>query len=146
IGVGVSSVTAPIYISEISPADKRGRLVGLFQFNIVLGILVSYLSNYLIGQGGENSWRGMLGVRAFPAAVFYILIHSVPHSPRWLLLYRKSQAAALHIRQKINPSHYNDELAAILTSAKATNDKGTRPSLFGRKYRFPGLLAILFAV
>nr|WP_315975860.1 sugar porter family MFS transporter [Parapedobacter soli] len=146
IGVGVSSVTAPIYISEISPADKRGRLVGLFQFNIVLGILVSYLSNYLIGQGGENSWRWMLGVQAFPAAVFYILIHFVPESPRWLLLYRKNQAGALQILKKINPLHYADELETILASAKATNGNGTRTSLFSRKYRFPVLLAILFAV
>ena len=144
IGVGVSSVTAPIYISEISPADKRGRLVGLFQFNVVLGILVSYLSNYLIGQGGENSWRWMLGVQAFPALLFYILIHYIPESPRWLLLYRKNREAALSILKKINPLRYNEELDSIITSANA--DSGTsKVSLFNKKYRLPVFLAIAFA-
>src|SRR5690606_19239174 len=144
IGVGISSVTAPIYISEISPADKRGRLVGLFQFNVVLGILVSYLSNYLIGQGGENSWRWMLGVQAFPALLFYILIHYIPESPRWLLLYRKNREAALSILKKINPLRYNEELDSIITSANA--DSGTsKVSLFNKKYRLPVFLAIAFA-
>lgn len=144
IGVGVSSVTAPIYISEISPADKRGRLVGLFQFNVVLGILVSYLSNYLIGQGGESSWRWMLGVQAFPALLFYILIHYIPESPRWLLLYRKNREAALSILKKINPLRYNEELDSIITSANA--DSGTsKVSLFNKKYRLPVFLAIAFA-
>ncbi|MGE8422868.1 MAG: MFS transporter, partial [Sphingobacterium siyangense] len=74
IGVGVSSVTAPIYISEISPAASRGKLVGLFQFNVVLGILIAYLSNYFIGQVGEESWRWMLGVQCFPSLLFFCLI------------------------------------------------------------------------
>lgn len=90
LGVGTSSVTAPIYISEISPADRRGRLVGLFQFNVVLGILISYLSNYLISQGGESSWRWMLGVQAVPSLVFLILIKFIPESPRWLILKKRS--------------------------------------------------------
>src|SRR5206468_8688364 len=73
LGVGASSVTAPIYISEISPAERRGKLVGLFQFNVVFGIVVSYLSNYLIGLTGEHSWRLMLGIQAIPSAVFFFL-------------------------------------------------------------------------
>lgn len=146
IGVGVSSVTAPIYISEISPANKRGQLVGLFQFNVVLGILVSYLSNYLIGQAGENSWRWMLGVQAFPALLFYILIHFVPESPRWLLLYRKNREAAIQVLRKINPLHYLDELETILASVKAENKTGFKATLFSKKYRFPVWLAILFAI
>jgi len=85
LGVGASSVTAPIYISEISPASKRGKLVGLFQFNVVFGIVVSYLSNYLIGLTGEHSWRLMLGVQALPSALFFILLRFVPESPRWLI-------------------------------------------------------------
>lgn len=145
IGVGVSSVTAPIYISEISPADKRGRLVGLFQFNVVLGILVSYLSNYLIGQGGENSWRWMLGVQALPAALFYLLIHYVPESPRWLLLYRKNRESALAVLKKINPLNYHEELESILASANTANGN-SQASLFNKKYRFPVFLAITFAV
>ncbi|WP_353129565.1 sugar porter family MFS transporter [Parapedobacter pyrenivorans] len=146
IGVGVSSVTAPIYISEISPANKRGRLVGLFQFNVVLGILVSYLSNYLIGQGGENAWRWMLGVQAFPALLFYTLIHFVPESPRWLLLHRKNRDTAMQVLKKINPLHYLDELEAILASVKAEKENGGTASLFSKKYRFPVFLAIIFAV
>ncbi len=146
IGVGVSSVTAPIYISEISPANKRGRLVGLFQFNVVLGILVSYLSNYLIGQGGENSWRWMLGIQAFPALLFYILIHFVPESPRWLLLYRKNREAAIQVLKKINPLHYMEELETILASVRAEQKNGLTAPLFGKKYRFPVFLAITFAI
>lgn len=146
IGVGVSSVTAPIYISEISPAGKRGRLVGLFQFNVVLGILVSYLSNYLIGQGGDHAWRWMLGVQAFPALLFYILIHFVPESPRWLLLHRENLEAATRILKKINPLHYKDELETILASAKAANNDGRAASLFSKKYRFPVFLAVTFAI
>jgi len=82
IGVGISSVAAPIYISEISPAHSRGRLVALFQFNIVLGILISYLSNYLIGSSGENSWRWMLGIQVLPSLIYLGLIPLVPESPR----------------------------------------------------------------
>src|SRR3984957_17974979 len=73
-GVGASSVTAPIYISEISPAGRRGKLVGLFQFNVVFGIVISYLSNYLIGRTGEHSWRLMLGIQAVPSALFLLLL------------------------------------------------------------------------
>ena len=146
IGVGISSVTAPIYISEISPANKRGRLVGLFQFNVVLGILVSYLSNYLIGQGGGDSWRWMLGVQAVPALLFYILIHFVPESPRWLLLYRKNRDMAIQVLKKINPMNYMDELETILASVKNDSANKVNASLFDRKYRFPVMLAMLFAV
>lgn len=146
IGVGVSSVTAPIYISEIAPANRRGRLVGLFQFNVVLGILVSYLSNYLIGQGGDHSWRWMLGVQAFPALIFYGLIHFVPESPRWLLLYRKNKDAALRVLQRINPENYLKELEGILASVKGDKDKRVSESLFSKKYRFPVMLAMMFAI
>ena len=86
LGVGASSVVAPIYISEIAPADKRGQLTALFQFNIVLGILIAYFSNYMIGTGQEGSWRWMLGVEAIPALLFLILIFFVPESPRWLVI------------------------------------------------------------
>jgi len=82
LGVGASSVTAPIYISEISPAERRGKLVGLFQFNVVFGIVISYLSNYLIGLTGEHSWRLMLGIQAVPSAIFFLLLKFVPESPR----------------------------------------------------------------
>ena len=85
VGVGASTVAAPTYISEISSANNRGRLVALYQFNIVFGILIAFLSNYLLdGFGGINDWRWMLGVEALPAAIYCGLIFGIPKSPRWL--------------------------------------------------------------
>src|SRR5687768_9032113 len=85
IGVGASSVVGPMYISEISPAKKRGRLVALFQFNIVSGILIAFLSNYLLFGVSEEAWRWMLGVQAIPALIFFVMVFLVPESPRWLV-------------------------------------------------------------
>ncbi|MCJ8208724.1 sugar porter family MFS transporter [Mucilaginibacter sp. RS28] len=144
LGVGASSVTAPIYISEVSPAEKRGRLVGLFQFNVVLGILISYLSNYLISQTGENSWRLMLGVQAVPAFIFLVLIRFIPESPRWLIIKRNDIAKATAILQVINPLNYKTELEAIQRGAN--EHKGTNERLFSGKYNKPATLAILFAL
>ncbi|QNL49346.1 sugar porter family MFS transporter [Olivibacter sp. SDN3] len=146
IGVGVSSVTAPIYISEISPAKSRGKLVGLFQFNVVLGILIAYLSNYLIGQTGEQSWRWMLGVQAAPALLFFILIFFVPESPRWLLLHRNNIDDAEKVMKKINAHTYKEDIAAILASHRANDGNGSGEKLFAKKHRLPVMLAILFAM
>lgn len=147
IGVGVSSVTAPIYISEISPAKSRGKLVGLFQFNVVLGILIAYLSNYLIGQSGGESWRWMLGVQAFPAALFFVLIFFIPESPRWLLLHRNRREEAEATMKKINADNYIEEVQLILSNRNASQASGQQAApLFSKKYRTPLLLAILFAV
>lgn len=147
VGVGTSSVTAPIYISEISPADRRGRLVGLFQFNVVLGILISYLSNYLISLAGEEtSWRWMLGVQAVPSLIFFILIGFIPESPRWLILKKGATQKALEILRIINPKNCEQELVAIqnsdLDSGRKTKNK---EGLFSGKYNRPVLLAMLFA-
>lgn len=142
IGVGASSVTAPVYISEIAPPQYRGRMVGLFQFNVVFGILISYLSNYLIGQEGENSWRLMLGVQAVPAALFLILLRWVPESPRWLLLQNK-EAAAVATLQIINPEHFQED---IITIRKSQHTSIPDERLFSGRYRTPIMLAILFAV
>ncbi len=147
LGVGVSSVTAPIYITEISPAKSRGKLVGLFQFNVVLGILIAYLSNYLIGQWGEESWRWMLGVQAFPAALFYVLIFFIPESPRWLLLHRDRRAEAELTMKKISPDTYQQEVELILSSSQQDHVRNPESSaIFSKKYRTPLTLAILFAV
>ena len=86
LAVGASSVTAPMYISEISPASKRGQLTALFQLNIVIGILIAYLSNYFIGGASHGNWRFMLGIESVPAALFVFMIFLVPKSPRWLIL------------------------------------------------------------
>lgn len=146
IGVGISSVTAPIYISEISPAKSRGKLVGLFQFNVVLGILIAYLSNYLIGQGGEHAWRWMLGVQAAPALLFFIFIFFVPESPRWLLLHRQDSEAAVQILKRINATNYQQEVALIIAAHKKTEENQHSVRLFSKAYRTPVILAMLFAV
>lgn len=143
IGVGVSSVTAPIYISEISPAGSRGKLVGLFQFNVVLGILIAYLSNYFIGQTGEESWRWMLGVQAFPALLFFVLIFLVPESPRWLLLQKGNEKQARLIMQQINSESYENDIVQIRNSQLNTV-RETR--LFSKTNRTPATLAVLFAI
>ena len=143
IGVGVSSVTAPIYISEISPAASRGKLVGLFQFNVVLGILIAYLSNYFIGQIGEESWRWMLGVQCFPSLLFFCLIFLIPESPRWLLLHRGNLAEATRIMKKINSDGYELEISKIQESTNNTKGEG---KLFVRENAKPILLAFCFAL
>src|SRR6202521_415448 len=87
LGIGGSSVLGPMYIAEIAPAAWRGRLVGFFQFNVVFGILVAYLSNFAIGLGhfGDAEWRWDLGVAAIPAAFFLVMLFTIPRSPRWLV-------------------------------------------------------------
>jgi sugar porter (SP) family MFS transporter len=145
LGVGASSVTAPIYISEVSPADSRGRMVGLFQFNVVLGILISYLSNYLISQLGDASWRLMLGVQAIPALVFLILIRFIPESPRWLILKKGETKQALKILEIINPLNCNDELKAIQNSKLQSADQSGGARLFSGQFKTPIVLAVLFA-
>ncbi len=146
LGVGTSSVTAPIYISEISPADRRGRLVGLFQFNVVLGILISYLSNYLLSQLGDTSWRLMLGVQALPSLIFLILIRYIPESPRWLILKKQATDKALEILRIINPVNCNQELIAIQNSAlDVEGNSRKKENIFSGKYNRPIMLAMLFA-
>jgi MFS family permease len=103
LGAGASSVTAPVYISEIAPADKRGRQVALFLCNVLFGILFSFFSNYLIGQEGEFSWRLMLGMQAFPSLLFFVLLQLIPESPRWLILKYGKTEEAKTILQITNP-------------------------------------------
>ncbi len=147
IGVGISSVTAPIYIAEISPASSRDKLVGLFQFNIVLGILIAYLSNYYLDQLGVQSWRWMLGVQAVPSLVFFFLIFLVPESPTWLLLYKQDKEGAEKVLRKMNPENHEQELERI--KQQNTQRVGTAKDwaiLWDRKYRFPVVLAVLFVL
>lgn len=146
VGVGISSVTAPIYISEIAPAKSRGKLVGLFQFNIVFGILIAFLSNYLIGTDGANNWRWMLGIQAFPSILFYILLFVVPESPRWLILNKNRNEEAIAILKRISPIDYQKEYDSIVASSKGANDTKSGDPLFQKKYSAPITLAILFAV
>ena len=142
LGVGASSVTAPLYISEISPARSRGKLVGLFQFNIVFGILVAYLSNYLLANVGEHSWRLMLGVQAVPAVAFLLFLFRVPESPRWLLLHGRLDEGR-EVLRIINPDTVEDDVAAILTSQSHAAQQNE--SIWAPQYRTPVLLAVAFA-
>lgn len=146
LGVGASSVTAPIYISEIAPAGRRGKLVGLFQFNVVFGIVVSYLSNYLIGQSGDHNWRLMLGIQAIPSAVFLLLLRWVPESPRWLILHKGKIAEARNILLQIDPAKGDETLSDIRIAIDDDKRLPSSEALFTRRYRTPVLLAILFAV
>ena len=143
LGVGASSVAAPMYISEIAPREKRGQLTAMFQFNIVLGILIAYLSNWLIGGGGDGNWRWMLGIEAFPALAFIIMILFVPRSPRWLIVKRGLVDEARKVLEMINPATVEEHLAAIHASNTSTGS-GFKEFLSGR-FNLPILLAFLFA-
>jgi MFS transporter, SP family, arabinose:H+ symporter len=146
LGVGASSVAAPMYISEIAPAHKRGKMVGMFQFNIVLGILIAYLSNYLLQNAGPGAWRWMLGIEAVPAAIFVGLMLFVPRSPRWLVVKRGAIEEARAILHQINPATADDELRAIVASKESRKAGVKLDTLFSPAYRFPVMLAVLFAV
>jgi MFS transporter, SP family, arabinose:H+ symporter len=102
-GVGVSTIAAPMYISEIAPPGSRGRLAGMFQFNIVFGILAAFLSNALLAGISENDWRWMLGVEAFPALIYTALCFAIPESPRWLIGHAGNSAEGLRVLTMINP-------------------------------------------
>ena len=137
LGVGASSVAAPVYISEISTEKNRGQLVALYQFNIVLGIFVAFFSNYLLkGFDGGNDWRWMLGVEAIPALVYTLLVLGVPKSPRWLLLTKGDEEGAKDILSRIGIADVAAEIAAIKNSVKST----VRENIFVRKYRTPVIL------
>ncbi len=145
LGVGASSVIAPMYIAEIAPAHLRGRLGTAFQLNIVGGILLSYFSNYGISQSVEHdAWRWMLGVESIPAAIFFALVLFIPDSPRWLVLKGRADEALLILR-KVNSPNPEKELKEIEASIeKKTGIK--RELLFSRVYRVPVILAILVAL
>jgi len=142
LGVGASTVAAPSYISEIAPAKDRGKLVGLYQFNIVFGILIAFFSNYLLSGIGENAWRWMVGVEAIPAAIYTLMAFGIPKSPRWLLSNSRFEEAR-GVLMSINPKGDIDQL---LEDVKAEN-LNTFPgeNIFIRKYRFPLMLAFLLA-
>lgn len=146
LGVGASSVAAPMYISEIAPARDRGRMVAMFQFNIVFGILIAFLSNYLLQGVGSSAWRWMLGVEAFPAAIFVGLVLLVPESPRWLAVKKGSVEAARVVLKQINPSTAESELKAILESKDLEKKSNSSHKLFSKQHSFPVMLAVVFAV
>jgi sugar porter (SP) family MFS transporter len=143
LGVGASSVTAPLYISEVSPPASRGRMVGMFQFNVVFGILAAYLSNYLLKSIGPDAWRWMLGVQAVPAIAFFLLLFRIPESPRWLLRQNRVEEAR-RVFERIEPATAAQNVQTILVANAA--EQGPGESLWNPLYRRPVLLAILFAM
>jgi SP family arabinose:H+ symporter-like MFS transporter len=146
IGIGVSTVAAPLYISEISPARYRGRLAGAFQFNIVFGILIAYLSNTLLAGVGEYAWRWMLGVAAFPSLIYTLLALGLPESPRWLIVRKGEVPAALRILALINPESNERELRAQADDILAAGSGNGSANRFWRwSLRVPILLAFLIA-
>ncbi len=145
LSIGASSVVAPVYISEIAPPKYRGRMVISFQVNIVVGILLAYVSNYLLeGVGGDNDWRWMLGVVALPALAFSVMMMTTPETPRWLLLTKGDEAAARRVLSITNEEGVDAAVEDIRQSAAGESGQ-KRERLFSGKYNFPVLLAFLFA-
>jgi sugar porter (SP) family MFS transporter len=143
LGVGASTIAAPAYISEIAPAKDRGKLVAFYQFNIVLGILMAFLSNYLLNDVGENSWRWMMGVQAIPSVIYILLIISIPESPRWLLSKLKNDEARRVLQlmgQQADYEKIKEEIDKDNNDASKVND-----TIFLKKYRTPLVLAFLMA-
>lgn len=147
LGVGISTVAAPLYISEIAPAARRGRLAGMFQFNIVFGILVAFMSNALIARvGGEHAWRWMLGVEAMPALLYTGLCFGIPESPRWLLVRKGDRQHGVQVLRLIEPEASGEEIEAHAEEIINTSSEPARSSGFwSRRLARPILLAFLIA-
>jgi sugar porter (SP) family MFS transporter len=143
LGIGGSSVLGPMYIAEIAPAGWRGRLVGFFQFNVVSGILLAYFSNYVVGLqqfGVDTEWRWKLGISAVPAALFFLMLFTIPRSPRWLVK-KQRVAEARDVLRLTGEQNYEEELRDIVESIDAEHGLGDEP-LFQHKYRLPIFLAV----
>ena len=145
LGVGISTVAAPLYIAEIAPPAVRGRLAGLFQFNIVFGILIAFLSNALL-SGLANDWRWMLGAEAFPALAYTLLCLGIPESPRWLIARRGDRRAGLGVLRQLRPTaaaaDLDAEVEAIAAASSGRQDAGR---FWSARLRTPILLAVLVA-
>ena len=142
IGVGVSTIAAPAYISEISPPERRGKLVGFYQFSLVFGILIAFLSNYMLSGLGENAWRWMVGVEGIPAIIYTLFVLTVPKSPRWLITQNRIEEARA-VLKIIDPEHDVDRAIQIIQQENEDTVPGE--SIFMKKYRFPLILAFLIA-
>ncbi len=140
IGVGASSVVAPMYISEISPARIRGRMTALFQFNVIFGILMAYISNYLLSDFGDQSWRWMLGVMAIPSVIYFLLLFLVPESPRFLVKAGKLEEARA-VFEKIS----SEDIAVAMEEIRSGLQE-KRESLFSGRYNKPITIAFLVAM
>jgi sugar porter (SP) family MFS transporter len=146
LGIGISTVVAPMYISEIAPPQHRGRLAGMFQFNIVFGILIAFVSNALLAGIGDNAWRWMLGVAAFPSLLYALFCIGLPESPRWLLSRKGDREGAIHVLQRAQPELSKTAIAAEADAiTAASTEQGSSGHFWTQRLRKPILLAILIA-
>ncbi|MBL7220648.1 MAG: sugar porter family MFS transporter [Phycisphaerae bacterium] len=148
LGVGMATVASPMYISEISPAKMRGRLAGMFQFNIVFGILIAFVSNYFLGKyvNAEVAWRWMLGVEAFPALLYTLMCFTIPESPRWLIVHGGKRQEGMDIFRQINPDLSESEITLLADSVEASlGDRETSAKFFTKRLKIPIMLAFLVA-
>src|SRR5277367_2193884 len=146
LGIGISTVVAPLYISEIAPPKFRGRLAGMFQFNIVFGILIAFVSNALLAGIGENAWRWMLGVAAFPSLIYAAGCLTLPESPRWLLSRKGDLKGGMEVLQRIQPAASKAEIEAEANEIiAASSEKASAGHFWTRRLQKPILLAILIA-
>ncbi len=146
LGVGASTIAAPAYVSEIAPANNRGRLVALYQFNIVLGILIAYISNSLLHNFGDESWRWMIGAEAIPALIYTFMVLTVPRSPRWLVTAKNDVQGAKDVLGLIYPKENLDGMIAFIQSDHNSRPTtGKKESLLTPKYQKLALLAFLIA-
>ena len=146
IGIGISTVAAPLYIAEIAPPAYRGRLGGMFQFNIVFGIIMAFVSNFLLKDIGENAWRWMLGVAAFPSIIYTGMCLVIPESPRWLLGRKRDRAAGIKVLQLIQPEASQTQIEAEADEILAiSHEKVEEGRFWSRRLRVPITLAFLVA-
>ena len=146
IGIGISTVVAPLYISEIAPPKYRGRLAGMFQFNIVFGILIAFASNALLAGLGENAWRWMLGVAAIPSIIYTVLCFGIPESPRWLIGRKGDRAAGVKVLKLIDPDATPAQIEADADAIlAASSERVSAGKFWTRQLRVPILLAFLIA-
>ncbi len=146
IGIGISTVAAPLYISEIAPAKYRGRLAGMFQFNIVFGIMVAFASNWLLSGIGDNAWRWMLGVAAIPSLIYTVMCLGIPESPRWLIGRKGDRNAGVNVLRLIEPEASPAQIQADADAIfAASTERASTGGFWTWRLRVPILLAFLIA-
>jgi len=147
LGIGISTVAAPLYISEIAPAGYRGRLAGMFQFNIVFGIVIAYLSNALLAGTSDSAWRWMLGVAAFPSVLYTLCCLLIPESPRWLLVIKGNRQAGARVLKLIEPNAPEEKIASEAEAILAASAvKAVSGNFWSSSLRVPILLAFFVSL